>query len=298
PAARRRLVMLVAIVIVAFGARTWIRNPVWASTDSVWTAMLRDQPQSYRTQWLYAIKLWRADRLPEAATRFEFAYRLYDRDSQLLTEYANLMMAQGRFADALSMLEKAQQMNPGIVRNSTTLMHAYLAVGRYRDAIDAAVIARRTGAAPSATMPVRAFAFQQMGDLPAAVAAWRLAIAYSPDAPWQLHGHLARALAGAGLADDAVAALDPARTAAPDTVALDVLMSVHRAVLDSCYIDTTAALRATGSFPLPPTRPLGTDCDNLGHWFGYIVQGQNANDSQNAIPGGGPGSPMNPFDPP
>jgi tetratricopeptide (TPR) repeat protein len=293
-AGRRRLVMLAAIVIVAFGARTWIRNPVWASTDSVWAAMLRDQPQSYRTQWLYAIKLWRADRLPEAATRFEFAYRLYDRDSQLLTEYANLMMAQGRFADALSMLERAQQMNPGFVRNSTTLMHAYLAVGRYRDAIDAASTARRTGAAPSATMPVRAFAYQQSGDLEDAVAAWRLAVAYSPATAWQLHGHLARTLAAAGMADDALAHLDSTRAAAPDNTALAVLMSVRRAVLDGCYSDTAAALRTAGSFPLPPARPLGSECDNLGHWFDYIVQGQNANVSQNARPGTSQDSTANP----
>jgi tetratricopeptide (TPR) repeat protein len=287
-AGRRRLVLICATVIIAFGVRTWIRNPVWASTDTVWAAMMRDQPQSYRTQWLYAIKLWGANRLPEAATRFEFAYRLYDRDSQLLTEYANLMMAQGRFSDALLMLERAQHMNPGIVRNSSTLMHAYLATGRYRRAIETAVHARRSGAPPSTTMPVRAFAYQQMGNFSEAVAAWRLAIAYSHDTAWQLHGHLARNLAAAGFADDAIAALDSARPAAPDTTAEAVLTSVRRAVVDGCYRDRAIALRADASLPLPPSRPFGIECDDLGHWFAYTVAGQNANVSQNASPGASP----------
>ena len=294
PARRRRLVLLTAAVLLALGVRTWVRNPVWASTDTVWASMLRDQPRSYRTQWLYAVKLWRADRLEQAATHFEFAYRLYARDSQLLTEYANLMMAQRRFADALPMLERAQQMNPGIVRNSVTLMHAYMALGRYPDAIDIAELARRTGAPPLATMPVRAFSHQQLGNLNEAIAAWTLAVHYSPTTSWQLHGHLARALAGHGLTDRALASIDSARAALPDSAAHAVMTSVERAVRAGCYRARVSAARADGSFPLPPDQPLGIECDELGHWFDYLVPGQNANVSQNASPGTPPAPAITP----
>jgi tetratricopeptide (TPR) repeat protein len=240
--------------------------------------MMRDQPRSYRTQWLYAIQLWRANRIDEAAARFELAYRIYDRDSQLLTEYANLMMARGTFDEALPMLERAQQMNPGIGRNTTTLMHAYLAVARYEDAIRTAEFSRRMGGNPAMTLPVRAFAHQQLGDFPGAVAAWRVAITHSTPSAWRLHGFLARARAAAGLHHAALAGLDSARAALPDS-ADAVLDSVDRAVRDGCYRRAAAEFVA----PAPATEPLGRDCDDLGHWFEYIVDAQNANVSQNAI---------------
>jgi tetratricopeptide (TPR) repeat protein len=244
--------------------------------------MLRDQPRSYRTQWLYAVKLWRAGRIDLAEAHFEFAYRLYARDSKLLTEYAQLMMAQRRFAEAVPLLESVEQMNPGTPRNSVTLMHAYMAVGRYRDAIETAATALRTGAPPLATMPLRAFSHQQLGNVNEAIAGWMLAVHYSPTTSWQLHGHLARALAAGGLTDRALARLDSARAALPDSAAHAVMTSVERAVRAGCYRATAAAAREDGSFPLPPERPLGFECDDLGHWFDYLVAGQNANVSQNA----------------
>jgi tetratricopeptide (TPR) repeat protein len=282
PARRRALLLLAAAVIVVLGVRTWVRNPVWASTDTVWTSMLRDQPRSYRTQWLHAVQLWRAGRIDLAEAHFEFAYRLYARDSKLLTEYAQLMMAQRRYAEAVPLLESAEQMNPGIPRNSVTLMQAYMAVGRYRDAIETAAVALRTGAPPVAIMPVRAFSHQQLGNINEAIAAWTLAVHYSPTTSWQFHGHLARALAARGLTDRALARLDSARAVLPDSAAHAVMSSVERAVRTGCYRTTAAAAREDGSFPLPPEQPLGSECDDLGHWFDYLVAGQNANVSQNA----------------
>jgi tetratricopeptide (TPR) repeat protein len=173
-------------------------------------------------------------------------------------------------------------MNPGIPRNSVTLMQAYMAVGRYRDAIETAAVALRTGAPPVAIMPVRAFSHQQLGNINEAIAAWTLAVHYSPTTSWQFHGHLARALAARGLTDRALARLDSARAVLPDSAAHAVMSSVERAVRTGCYRTTAAAAREDGSFPLPPEQPLGSECDDLGHWFDYLVAGQNANVSQNA----------------
>src|SRR5690606_3299440 len=74
-------VLAAAGIIGALGVRTWVRNPVWDSTDSVWASMFRDQPLSYRTQWLHAVGAWQAERYDVAETRFRLAHRLYDRDS-------------------------------------------------------------------------------------------------------------------------------------------------------------------------------------------------------------------------
>lgn len=281
---RRRVALAAAVaILVAMSLRTVLRNPVWESTDTVWNSMLRDQPESYRTQWLAAIKLWRADRLDDAEARFELAYRLYARDSQLLTEYANLLMAKGRFTEALRLLEQADTMNPGLLRNLSTLMHAYVAVQRYEDAIDVAHEFRRTGGDALSALRVRAYAKQQLGDLDHAIAAWRVALQHGGPEDWRLHGHLARARAAAGYRAAALAGLDSARTALSDPASAQVLGTVRQAIQDGCYLRAAERL-LPDSLPLPSNRPLGVECDQLGSLFEFTAAGQNASGLQNAMP--------------
>ena len=284
PRARRIALVLTPLIIILLGVRTWVRNPVWDSTETVWASMLRDQPQSYRTQWLYAMQLWQQKRMGDAAARFEFAYRLYPRDGQMITEYANFLMDNGRFDQAVPLAEAAHDMHPWIVRSTVTLMHAYLATGRYDDAIRIAGVALRTGGNPGTALQVRAYASQQNGLLNDAIASWRVAISAARTPPWPLHGMLARARAAAGYDSVALAGIDSARTALTDTTAVRVLESVESAIRDGCYRRAGADLRTAA--PLPPDRPLGVECDDLGHWFSYILKGQNANVSQNASPAG------------
>jgi tetratricopeptide (TPR) repeat protein len=244
--------------------------------------MLRDQPESYRTQWLTAIQLWQDRRMDEAEARFEFAYRLYQRDSQLLAEYGNFLIARGRFDDAVPLLERAYEMHPWILRNTVVLMHGYLGVGRYEDAVRTAHFAREAGGNPVTTLPVLAFASQQLGRMNDAVAAWRVAARYSPGS-WRLLAHTARATALAGLDSQALDQLNAARAAAgADSAAGPVLRSIEDAVRSGCY------RRALGAapLPLPPATPLGSGCDALGHWFEYILAAQNAKGLQNAMPPG------------
>src|SRR5690606_28312648 len=54
--ARRLVLVLAPVVIVAMGIRTWVCSPVWDSTETVWQSMIRDQPASYRTQWISAMQ--------------------------------------------------------------------------------------------------------------------------------------------------------------------------------------------------------------------------------------------------
>jgi tetratricopeptide (TPR) repeat protein len=285
--ARRLTLVLVPVVVVLMGVRTWVRNPVWDSTDTVWESMMRDQPLSYRTHWLHAMQLWGRREMREAEAAFRFAYRLYPRDGQMITEYANFLMSQGRFEEALPLLEDAHAMHPWIVRTTVTLMHAYLAVGRYPDAIRTAELARRTGGTPGTAFPVQAYASQQSGDFDAAIAAWRLALRYSDPQPWPLHGLLARARASAGYHEAALAGLDSARTAVTDTTGIAVLASVEQGVRSGCYRRAGLALQESGT-PLPPRHPLGVECDRLGQWFNYLLVRQSANDSQNAMTPGLP----------
>jgi tetratricopeptide (TPR) repeat protein len=279
---RRFATLLVTVVILALGARTWIRNPVWASTDTVWLATLRDQPRSYRTQWLYAVKLWRAGHLQEAAARFELAQRLYPRDPQMVTEYANLMMARGQFEGAVPLLESALAMDPGNRRAAITLMHAFLGLERYHDAIHMAAFSRRIGGSRIVTLQGSAFAHQQLGEYDKAIAAWRVVIAHSPPTSWRLHGFLARVLGAAGLEEAALSGLDAARAVLADSAHYLVLDTVERALHDDCYRRAGAALLAK-STPALASEPLGAKCDDLGHPLEHIVSRQNASVSHNAI---------------
>jgi protein O-mannosyl-transferase len=279
--ARRLVLVLTPVVLLLMAARTWTRNPVWDSTETVWASMVRDQPQSYRTQWISAMQAWKEGRFQEAHEHFEFAHRLYPRDGGMLTEYGNFMMATRQFEAALPLLETAHLTHGWIVRTTVTLMHAYLANGRYDDAISTAWTALRTGGNPATAFPVRAHAQQQSGRLGEAVASWRLAIRYTPEPAWQLHGYLARARAAAGFENAALAGLDSARVHFADTDARAAFASIEQGIQAGCYRRAAAALHDAGA-PLPPDRPLGSECDGLGPWFTYLARGQNANVSQNA----------------
>jgi hypothetical protein len=57
---RRFAAALAGIVIALMVARTVIRNPDWDSTETVFSALVRDHPESYRSQWRNATHAYMA----------------------------------------------------------------------------------------------------------------------------------------------------------------------------------------------------------------------------------------------
>src|SRR5690606_11975636 len=71
---------VLAIVVVLFSIRTWMRNPDWQDTPAVLQALVRDQPHSYRAQWVQAKGYRDRGETELAVERFDLAARIYDRD--------------------------------------------------------------------------------------------------------------------------------------------------------------------------------------------------------------------------
>ena len=129
--ARAGAMLAFGALILAMAGRTWIRNPDWKTSVSVLDSVIRDHPESYRAQWTLGATYYRAGDFRRAALHYATAYRIYPRDSELLTEYANFLMSQKSYDTALQLLEKAYLQHPYIERSAFLLAYAYLTAGRF-----------------------------------------------------------------------------------------------------------------------------------------------------------------------
>jgi tetratricopeptide (TPR) repeat protein len=77
---------LIALVIALFAARTLIRIPDWRSTDSIFAALLRDRPDSFRAHWHHARLDAVAGRHQAALERYVHALDLWPYRPRLVIE--------------------------------------------------------------------------------------------------------------------------------------------------------------------------------------------------------------------
>jgi protein O-mannosyl-transferase len=84
----RRLALGVALVALLFAARSVIRMPDWASTDSIMMAQLRDYPDSFRAEW-HKARMERRDGRPQSALlHYTRAVELWPYRQRLIIEAA------------------------------------------------------------------------------------------------------------------------------------------------------------------------------------------------------------------
>jgi protein O-mannosyl-transferase len=279
-AAARQVVLAAGVVCIGmFGYRTWTRNPDWKSTAAVQVSMLRDHPESYRAQWVYANNLWQRGRIDDARARFLMAYRLYDGDSQFLAEYGHFLLYNDEPARAVRLLEQAYALHDYVPRSTALLAHAYVTVGRYADALRMISRAEQLGVALETTLPLRAYAHEGLGDQAAAVVAWRAALRHTRTS-WRNWAFLARTLARSGFNAEALAAAGHASAAAPDSAAAALVEGLRTAIMAECY-----GPRDPDSMGMREAAPREADCDPLGSFFDAPLPAQNANPLQNAITG-------------
>lgn len=268
PATRRLAPVLLLVVLAAGAARTWVRNPDWDTTQSVLYSVLRDHPDSYKAQWTQATWEWQSGRPENARYHFELALRLYPRDTQLMTEVANFLLVHGQPARAMDLLQEAHTLHPFVPRTKMLLAQAYLANAKYADALRIANSADSLGIGLSASMAIRAAAYEGLGDREQAVAAWRYILRRTRLEPVVVWAYAARTLALSGYPDDAAAAIRRGLdAAAADSASVATLTAAARALEAGCW--TSGAAAQPGCDPLAPA---GTQPPVL----------QNATDLQNA----------------
>ncbi|HEX6064741.1 MAG TPA: tetratricopeptide repeat protein, partial [Longimicrobiales bacterium] len=246
----RKAAYALAIVIIAFfSVRTVIRNRDWDSLTTVWKSLHRDHPESYRAQWLNAVGMWEQGRPDLAERYFEFAYRLWDRDSQMITEWGNFYIGQRRYDRAIELLEKSRAMTPFVPRTHEYLAYAYLHAGRPRDALTTANHALTLEAPhPPILYPVIARAHERLGNREDAVQAWRSTVRFKQGDLWLNWAMLARAQAATGKKEDALRSADVALTKTNnDPRSSGAVRQLKEAINEGCY-------------------PPGGACDPLLSW--------------------------------
>ncbi len=233
---RRLASALAVLVVIFFSARTVTRNPDWDSLETVWRGLQRDHPESYRAQWLNAGAMWQRGRVDLAERYFEIAYKLWPRDSQLLTEWGNFYIAQRRYSDAVRLLEKSRDMTPFVPRTYEYLAYAYLHSGRPEDALRTIEQALPLDPQKSIIYPVRATAYEKVGRFAEAADAWRAAVQLKSGNFWLSWAMRARAEASAGRKADALRSADVALTkTVNDSPEATTVTQLKKAIGEGCY---------------------------------------------------------------
>jgi tetratricopeptide (TPR) repeat protein len=231
---RLRMAMTItAAVLLALGVRSVIRNPDWKSTDAVWDSLVRDHPESYRSQWINGFRVATTGNLELARGYFELAYRIWPDDAVLVNNLAGAYLELHMYDEAIPVLEHSRKISGMHDATELFLAYAYLSAGRYRDALDATL--RSTGDR-TITLALRAQAYSGLRRFENAAGTFRVVVrsprGNTPDY-WML---LARDLARAGYTDDALAATDTALAATrPDTPVRNAVDRLAAAISNRCF---------------------------------------------------------------
>jgi len=188
---RAAFVGVSAFLVVAFAARTWMRNPDWASDETLWRAAVAAEPSSAKAHHSLAMALYDADpshaNIDTVIAEQERAVAILDRVPDALNSFptfrqagayhlgkATALAAEGRpeYERALTLLQRAAAIETAGARTrevaSTApqadidrlLASAYLGVHDAQHAIEAATHARDLE--PLAPLPYRQIATAQL----------------------------------------------------------------------------------------------------------------------------------------
>ena len=101
-----------ALVVLLMGARSWDRNPTWYDNDTVFPTLIRDYPQSGRSQWILGDAFFRQGRIQQGLLTYRAAIDLLGAHYRLLTEISKRLIANGYYEPAQGLLEFAYRNEP------------------------------------------------------------------------------------------------------------------------------------------------------------------------------------------
>jgi tetratricopeptide (TPR) repeat protein len=265
----RTVYAFACVVLLALAARTFVRNPDWKDSVTVFKSIVRDNPESYRGLAMMGAIVTAQGKSDYAMSFFELAYRIWPDDAQLATDMAYQHITKGEYHRALALMERAHGNADWFDRIQVLLAQAAIGAGEYERALQAVIRADHLGTSHRLTFPLYAHAYEGLGRIPAAVGAWRATVRELGGHPaaWSL---LARALAKLGDERDALAAADSAHARAEpsDTVTRRIVTELRTAVLAGCYEPSRASDSSCGNplemweVQLPPPMRSATSSQN------------------------------------
>ena len=115
------------MVVVAMGVRTWKRTPTWEHTGTVFETMLRDYPQSGRSQWVLGDLFYNQGRVPESLRSYRAAIGILGGHHQLMTEIGKKLIGAKKHRAADFVLLNAWRDEP-----SWGVAPGYLAINHFQ----------------------------------------------------------------------------------------------------------------------------------------------------------------------
>jgi len=183
PAARAVAAAAAALVLLAFGARTVVRNRDWYDQERLWQATLRVFPDSFKANQGLANVYFEQRHYAEAIPRLQAATRVYQGETRVYQQLGLAFAATGDVNAAIQAYEKAVALSPHAVPLRRQLANLYLRNRQYSGAV-------RHLQAVAEQMPKNARAWAELGEayyvakvLGSAEEMFRKAIALNPNLP-------------------------------------------------------------------------------------------------------------------
>ncbi len=99
-------------VVVLFGTRTTMRNPVWSDNETLFETTFRDHPESFRAQWFHAAYLAEMGDSAGSVRHWRKALEIYPDSPGLLTAYAGFLFVGGDPRGADDVAARALDVHP------------------------------------------------------------------------------------------------------------------------------------------------------------------------------------------
>jgi len=132
-----------AVVLVAFLARTWTRTIVWHDAKTFAVTLAIDHPEAYRAHWVIGRVYATMGRFPEAEKEFATAREIFPGDPVVWRESAELRIVAKDWSGAEAMLDRAIAIRPRDVSDRMRLAEVRMEAGDPRGAVDEARTALR-----------------------------------------------------------------------------------------------------------------------------------------------------------
>lgn len=96
--------------------RTWTRNPTWLDNPTMLATLIRDYPQSGRSQWVIGDALMRQERISEGLLSYRLAIDRLGTHYQLLAEISEQLMRREGYSSAETLSRFAAEQEPHLPR--------------------------------------------------------------------------------------------------------------------------------------------------------------------------------------
>jgi Tfp pilus assembly protein PilF len=160
---------LLAVIVIALGFRTVVRNRDWKDNKTLFSAQLRNAPQSLKTHHAVAILYMDDRRFDLARKELDLSLQIYPNNAGALATYGVLETWQGNYVEAGRKLEKALDLmergDPLYGQTAVSLAGVYMKTGHMNGALD--LLNREIAQSPSygRAWAIRAVVHYKLGDV-------------------------------------------------------------------------------------------------------------------------------------